>query len=561
MKRTFVLNGAIAAAALLTWTSANAAETRHLGKIDDAKELISRDIQGPDNQKIGDLKEVVVDLESGRVLYAIVGAGGFLGIGDELTAVPPGAFTSSSTRLTVSADKQKLLEAPRFAKDQEKQLADAEFVKRIHQHFGQQTWWEKSGGSFKNAHKASELMGMNVKNASDQGIGDIANLGIDLPGGRVAFVILGTGGVLGAGDKQYAIPPNAFTLGADNKSLVINLDKEKLANAPQITADTWRQLSDPRFAARVYQHYGKQPYWDVPLTPTGREDNSRAYQDKQQDRISRDRDADRTRDDRIRERNERIQGRAIGDFANVEEAKKLIGMNLRASDGDVLGKLSDMVVDLEPGRVIYGIVNLQGRGGMKAVAPQTLSPGSDDKSLRFMGDEAKLNAAPSFDRNADLHNAQFASSVYTHFGQQAWFATSGKFGNVHKTSDVMKMKVENVQNENLGQVQNLMVDLSQARVLYVIMSVAPSIGRGDHLLAVPPSAFTLSPERKTLVSDADKSKLEGAPRFTRANLRELANPARATEIYRYYGKQAYWDTSGATPTGRSDRRVYPDRQD
>jgi len=41
------------------------------------------------------------------------------------------------------------------------------------------------------------------------------------------------------------------------------------------------------------------------------------------------------------------------------------------------------------------------------------------------------------------------------------------------------------------------------------------------------NAYTIQRDGKTLVSDLDKAKLEGAPRFNRANLRELANPAKA----------------------------------
>src|SRR5829696_5274906 len=112
MKRTFVFSIAAVAAALL------ACAAEKLGKIDSGKKLIGREIQTTQGQKVGELKDLVVDLESGRVLYGIISAGGFAGIGDELTAVPTGAFTSSSVaHLTIDADKEKLKGAPRFTKD------------------------------------------------------------------------------------------------------------------------------------------------------------------------------------------------------------------------------------------------------------------------------------------------------------------------------------------------------------------------------------------------------------------------------------------------------------
>jgi sporulation protein YlmC with PRC-barrel domain len=410
--------------------------------------------------------------------------------------------------------------------------------------------WE---GSFNNVHKASELIGMNVKNTSDQNVGDVSDLGIDLPSGRVAFVILGAGGVLGAGEKLYPMPPNAFTLASDNKSLVSGIDKEKLTNAPQLQGNNWQQLADATFAARVYQHYGKQPYWSgsTTLAPTGGEE-SRGYQNQAAPPPTiPNRSGLRVR----RDANQQPATPRGGQFANVEEAKRLIGMNVQNARSRDIGKLTDMVVDLEAGRVIYAVVNLSGRGGAKAVIPQSLSLTGDDKALRFTGDESKLNSAPAFDRNTDASSAQFAANVYTHFGQEhTWFDASRNFANAHKASELMNMKVQNVQNQNIGQAQNLMVDLPQARVLYVILSAAPIVGRGEHLFALPPNAFTQGSDGKTLVSDLDKAKLEGAPRFNRANLRELANPARAAEIYRYYGKQAYWNTGELSPTGRESGR-------
>lgn len=540
MKRKFLFRMAALAAAFLACSAAEAVEK--LGKIEPAKKLIGREVMAQ-NQKAGEVKDFVVDLESGRILYGVISAGGFLGVGDQLIAVPPGAFTASTeARLTINADKEKLSSAPRFTKDHEAKLGDSEFAKQVHQHFGQTLDWQ---GSFNNVHKASELIGMNVKNVSDQNVGDINDLGIDLTAGRVTYVILGAGGVLGAGEKAYVMPHNAFTLASDNKSLVSPVDKEKLANAPQLQNNNWQQIADASFAARVYQHYGKQPYWSgtATLTPTGR-DESRVYERPAAEPRPRGREG--------RPTYSRPESRATGgEFANVEEAKRLIGMNIEDARGANLGKLNDIVVDLEAGRVIYAAVDVAGRGGAKAIAPQSFSLAADDKSLRFMGDQGKLNAAPAFERNADVSNAQFAANVYTHFNQQHdWFEASRNFNNARKASELMNTKVQNVQDQDVGQVQNLMVDLPKGRVLYVILSAAQIVGRGDNLFALPPNAFTPGKDRKTLVSDVDKAKLEGAPRFNRTNLRELANPAKAAEIYRYYGKQAYWSTGELAPTGR-----------
>jgi sporulation protein YlmC with PRC-barrel domain len=430
----------------------------------------------------------------------------------------------------IEADKQKLANAPQFENDQSAKLNNSEFAKRAHQHFGQSLAWD---GTFNNVHKASELIGMNVNNTSDQKIGDVNNLGLDLRANRVAYVILGSGGVLGVGDKLYVMPPNAFTLGSDKKSLVSGIDKAKLEGAPTLNGQNWGQISDAQFAARVYKHYGKQPYWSGgQLAPTGREEGTATPSPQArasgQDRIS---------------RNNANAAQGRGEFAKVEDARQLVGLNIENANGDNLGKLSDIIVDLESGRVLYGVATLKG-GGTRAVAPANLVLVGGDK-LRFTGNKEKLQNAPGVNRDIDLTSSDYAARVYGHYGQEhSWFDTNDKFDNVHRASDVLKMKVITSQDEKLGQVQNLFLDLQKGRVLYVVLNAAQAVGGNGHLFVLPPNAFTLGKDKSTLVTGADKAKLEGAPRINRGNLNQWLNPTRAGEIYRYYGKEPYW-TSGS----------------
>src|SRR5688572_13419551 len=416
MKR---INSVLAAIALLG-AQAYAAET--FGKIEPAKDLMGRAVHNSQG-KIGDIKDFVVDLESGRILYSVVSADG------KLIAMPAQAFTSSSeSKVMTEADKQKLANAPQFENNENSKLGNPEFAKRAYQHFGQSLAWD---GMFNNVHKASELIGMNVNNASDQKIGDVNNLGLDLQAGRVAYVILGSGGVLGVGDKLYVMPPNAFTLGSDKKTLVSGIDKAKLEGAPTLNGKDWGEISHGPFATRVYQHYGKQPYWSgAQVASAGREEATGAANPPTrgvsgEDRIS---------------RNNANAARGRGEFAKVEDARQLIGLNIENANGDDLGKLNDIIVDLESGRVLYGVATLKG-GGTRAVAPANLALVGDNK-LRFTGNKEKLQNAPGVDRNADLTSTEYAARVYGHYGQQhSWFDTNDKFDNVHRASDVLKMKV------------------------------------------------------------------------------------------------------------------------
>jgi len=253
---------------------------RDFGQVERWSQLKGNEILGSDNQKLGKLEDVVVDLESGHILYAIVGSGGVLGAGEKKFAVAPGAFTDTSGKnIHFNGDKAKLNGAPEFTKEMDKNTESGKtaFVNTVHKYFGQTAWWQgandASAGQFNNVHKVSDLMSKNIKNVNDEDMGKVDNVMLNLPTGRVAFLVLSPASSLAlGGNNLYALPPNAFSLNKDGKSLTSDISKEKLAGAPHFDKNNWTQTSDPTWASQVYQYYGKEAYFQSTgkLQPTGR---------------------------------------------------------------------------------------------------------------------------------------------------------------------------------------------------------------------------------------------------------------------------------------------------
>jgi sporulation protein YlmC with PRC-barrel domain len=109
---------------------------------------------------------------------------------------------------------------------------------------------------------ADTLAGDEVVNASGESLGEIKDIMIDVPSGRVAYAVLSFGGFLGLGDKLFAIPWQALQLDADNKCFVLNVTKEELKNAPGFDEDQWPSMADPQWAQSVHDFYGYKPYWE-----------------------------------------------------------------------------------------------------------------------------------------------------------------------------------------------------------------------------------------------------------------------------------------------------------
>ena len=75
---------------------------------------------------------------------------------------------------------------------------------------------------------ADTLLGNDVYNKDGQDLGDIKEFMIDMKSGKVAYAVLSFGGVLGMGDKLFAVPWAALVLDTVNKRFTLNVLKEAL---------------------------------------------------------------------------------------------------------------------------------------------------------------------------------------------------------------------------------------------------------------------------------------------------------------------------------------------
>jgi hypothetical protein len=105
---------------------------------------------------------------------------------------------------------------------------------------------------------ASTLMKDYVYNRADESVGSVKEIMIDVPTGRVAYVVLSVGGFLSIGERLFAIPWNAFTLDEDRKCFILDVDKRRLENAPGFNKDNWPDMADPSWSS------GVNSYWTMP---------------------------------------------------------------------------------------------------------------------------------------------------------------------------------------------------------------------------------------------------------------------------------------------------------
>jgi len=106
---------------------------------------------------------------------------------------------------------------------------------------------------------ANTLLGNDVYNADGEDLGDIKEFMLDMASGRVAYAVLSFGGILGMGDKLFAVPWAALKLDTVNKRFTLNVPKASLKDAPGFNQDRWPAMSDKTWASGVHKFYGT-PY-------------------------------------------------------------------------------------------------------------------------------------------------------------------------------------------------------------------------------------------------------------------------------------------------------------
>lgn len=103
-----------------------------------ANTLNGNDVYNLKEEDLGDIKEIMLDMRSGRVSYAVLSFGGFLGMGDKLFAVPWNALTLDTVnkRFTLNVDKDRLASAPGFDQDKWPDMSDPTWAQGIHSYYG-----------------------------------------------------------------------------------------------------------------------------------------------------------------------------------------------------------------------------------------------------------------------------------------------------------------------------------------------------------------------------------------------------------------------------------------
>jgi sporulation protein YlmC with PRC-barrel domain len=132
---------------------------------------------------------------------------------------------------------------------------------------------------------------------------------------------------------------------------------------------------------------------------------------------------------------------------------------------------------------------------------------------------------------------------------------------VVSTAAMKGTHVHNFAGEDLGKVDDFVINFETGRIAYVAVSQGGFLGIGDKLFAVPWELFSVRPESRELFLDIDKQLLLDAPGFDRNDWPDMVDEAWTTQIRAHYAQKPYWnsDVTYAGDYTGDDRLDKPDR--
>lgn len=202
---------------------------------------------------------------------------------------------------------------------------------------------------------SSDLINNEVTNNAGENLGRLEKLMIHLGTGRVMYAVISYGSLL-TSRKYVAVPWPALSFSHHDKRFLLNATKERLKEAPSFESERWPEQAKPAWINSTYSYYGyKAPSMAMPQNTT-------------------------------------YQGLPVS---------SLINATVLDSQGEIVGKLKDLFVDLGNDSVVFAAISTGSFLGIDnryyALPPKLLSVREDRLVLGVT--KAKLEKGPSFEKD------------------------------------------------------------------------------------------------------------------------------------------------------------------
>lgn len=102
---------------------------------------------------------------------------------------------------------------------------------------------------------ATTLIGDAIVNPAGEKLGDLKDIVLDTTNGEIVYAVMASGGVLGMGEKLFAVPWNALRIQGRNENIVLDADPDRLKSATGFDKEHWPTAPDAGFVERGRTYY------------------------------------------------------------------------------------------------------------------------------------------------------------------------------------------------------------------------------------------------------------------------------------------------------------------
>jgi sporulation protein YlmC with PRC-barrel domain len=123
--------------------------------------------------------------------------------------------------------------------------------------------------------------------------------------------------------------------------------------------------------------------------------------------------------------------------------------------------------------------------------------------------------------------------------------------NAFRVDKITGSKVINLEGENVGTIDNLVIDIDTGNIVYAVLEFGGFMGFGDKLFAVPWQSLTAVPAEGIFILDQSRAKLAKAPGFDKNKWPDIGDRTWRAGIYAFYRPHApYYQIHAAPPAPR-----------
>lgn len=220
-------------------------------------------VYDPQGKRIGKIEHLVIDKSGGRIAYALLSFGGFLGIGANHYPIPWPMldYDEKLGGYRVDITEEKLENVPKIEQGESWEQTNLDRDEEVY------GYWEQPApgqeGQTSSLITSDSVEGMPVYDVHGKRIGKVERLMIDRLTGQIAYAILSFGGFLGIGEDHYPIPWSMLTYNEKPDGFQVDITEDELKNAPKIEPDeNWEQTTRDR-DQDVHDYWEVRYYWIV----------------------------------------------------------------------------------------------------------------------------------------------------------------------------------------------------------------------------------------------------------------------------------------------------------